>query len=123
METPIISRKDAYARGLLMFYTGVPCRRGHVARRYTNGGACLGCAKRFQRRVNPFTKDLEPYVTERLWVPTFFTREQRIILRWYLQKCIYAFVRANNAMTTGLEVAAAQNEERPPQLENPNIND
>lgn len=37
-----ISRKDAIQKGLSKYYTGRPCRRGHVAERYT-AGACVQC--------------------------------------------------------------------------------
>ena len=39
----IMSRKDAKARGLLRYFTGEPCKRGHVAERRTDNGQCLVC--------------------------------------------------------------------------------
>lgn len=44
-EPQIISRKDARALGLKRYFTGKPCRRGHVMERYTPSGRCLGCNK------------------------------------------------------------------------------
>ena len=41
----MISRAEAQALGLKKFFTGQPCRRGHVAERYTNGGACVECVR------------------------------------------------------------------------------
>lgn len=41
----LISRKDAAANGETYFFTGKPCRRGHVDKRYTSGGQCLSCEK------------------------------------------------------------------------------
>lgn len=38
----IISRKEAVERGLPKYFTGKPCRRGHIATRYT-AGACTKC--------------------------------------------------------------------------------
>lgn len=38
----IISRKDALAQGLKHYFTGKPCKRGHVTLRYVSG-PCLGC--------------------------------------------------------------------------------
>lgn len=43
-ETPI-SRSDALHQGLRYFFTGVPCKRGHVTRRYVSTGNCIGCLK------------------------------------------------------------------------------
>lgn len=40
---PIISRGDAKRAGLNKYFTGKPCRRGHVAERYAAGGHCETC--------------------------------------------------------------------------------
>ena len=40
----LISRQDAKALGLSRYFTGVPCKRGHTAERYTNGCKCVQCA-------------------------------------------------------------------------------
>lgn len=39
----VIAREDAYDRGLRRFYTGEPCKKGHVAERYVVNGACIEC--------------------------------------------------------------------------------
>jgi hypothetical protein len=39
----IITRKQATDAKLNIYYTGKPCRNGHVAERYTTSGACKGC--------------------------------------------------------------------------------
>ena len=56
----IISRKDAKALGLKRYYTGKPCKYGHVAERYIKEG-CVECHKISQsksekkmRKINPF---------------------------------------------------------------------
>ncbi len=41
-EPVIISRKDAQASGLKRYFTGKPCRSGHVSERYLWGG-CVEC--------------------------------------------------------------------------------
>jgi hypothetical protein len=38
-----ITRTDAAAFGFKRFYTGKPCRWGHVAERYTSSGNCVEC--------------------------------------------------------------------------------
>jgi hypothetical protein len=40
----IISRAEARALGLKRFFTGKPCRRGHIADRYVRGWTCRECA-------------------------------------------------------------------------------
>lgn len=39
----IITRKAAKLAGLNRYYTGVPCKKGHVDYRYTVSGACKSC--------------------------------------------------------------------------------
>lgn len=39
-----ISRKQAKELGLKKYYTGSPCKHGHVAQRYVNGFKCTICA-------------------------------------------------------------------------------
>lgn len=40
----IISRAEANAAGLPRYFTGKPCKHGHVAERYTSYGGCVPCA-------------------------------------------------------------------------------
>jgi 5-methylcytosine-specific restriction endonuclease McrA len=40
----IVDRKVAKAAGLLYYFTGAPCLRGHVAQRHVAGGNCVVCA-------------------------------------------------------------------------------
>jgi 5-methylcytosine-specific restriction endonuclease McrA len=39
----IISRQEARALGLKRYFTGKPCKHGHVAERYTSIGNCVEC--------------------------------------------------------------------------------
>jgi hypothetical protein len=43
MKQAIIGRKDALALGLKRYFTGKPCKNGHMAERYVRNSACLGC--------------------------------------------------------------------------------
>ncbi|MDT9046433.1 hypothetical protein RSW36_25115 [Escherichia coli] len=46
MTTPeIISRAEAKARGLKRFFTGKPCKRGHVAERAVGNKDCAACRR------------------------------------------------------------------------------
>lgn len=45
MPHEVISRKEAVARGLSHYFTGQPCKNGHVELRAAQKGVCLGCAR------------------------------------------------------------------------------
>ena len=40
IHTPIISRAQAQALGLKRYFTGKPCKHGHVVERLVDGGCC-----------------------------------------------------------------------------------
>jgi hypothetical protein len=44
----IIPRKDAIARGLKRYFTGKPCKHGHVRERFINTRVCVECNRVFQ---------------------------------------------------------------------------
>lgn len=46
-----MERKEAKAKGLVTYFTGRPCRRGHVSARYVSGGQCLECVSAPERTV------------------------------------------------------------------------
>ena len=47
-KTPaIIGRREAKEKGLTSYFTGKPCKRGHVARRQLNG-TCVLCAPEYK---------------------------------------------------------------------------
>ena len=39
------NRREAFVQGSQFFFTGRPCRRGHVTNRYTSSGVCVECNK------------------------------------------------------------------------------
>lgn len=43
----VISRKKAKEQGLAMYYTGKPCKRGHIDLRHTSQGTCASCRKEY----------------------------------------------------------------------------
>lgn len=47
----IISRADAIAAGLKQYFTGKPCKRGHIDVRRVANHACLTCHRENQRRL------------------------------------------------------------------------
>ena len=52
----IISRKEAKAQGLTRYFTGKPCKHGHLSERQTSNGSCVTCQQqktREWRQENP----------------------------------------------------------------------
>jgi hypothetical protein len=43
MQNHMPSRKKAAESGLPRYFTGVPCKNGHVAERFTSSGNCIAC--------------------------------------------------------------------------------
>ena len=43
-------RKAAIANGLKRYFTGKPCKHGHVAERLSHNGSCLECHREAGRR-------------------------------------------------------------------------
>lgn len=46
----IISRKEAKVKNLKHYFTGKPCKRGHVTKRRTSSGSCLECDEVYRER-------------------------------------------------------------------------
>jgi hypothetical protein len=43
MDKPLLTRQEALAIGYVRYYTGKPCKHGHVAERYTKWRKCVEC--------------------------------------------------------------------------------
>lgn len=50
VATPLISREGALAQGLKRYFTGDPCKRGHVAERFVANNYCVQCAQITERK-------------------------------------------------------------------------
>lgn len=46
----IISRKSARERNLMYYYTGSPCKRGHLSKRLTSTAACTQCVEEYREK-------------------------------------------------------------------------
>ena len=51
-ELEIISRKEAKERGLIHYFTGKPCKNGHVCNRFVSNTTCLMCARSHQKEYS-----------------------------------------------------------------------
>lgn len=60
MDFEMISRKEAIAKNLSFYFTGKPCSRGHLEKRYVNSSNCVKCNAEFhaKRRVKK-TNDIK----------------------------------------------------------------
>lgn len=60
VEQKIISRDEAIELGLSKYFSGVPCKNGHVRERQTVYGNCLGCmAEANAKRTRRLKRKLE----------------------------------------------------------------
>jgi hypothetical protein len=91
MADVVITRQEAFLQGKTHYFTGIPCRQGHIAPRYVSTGSCIECQNPYKTRRHPHRKDLQPYVCAKLWVPVGTTPEQYERLSAYLQTCIDTF--------------------------------
>jgi hypothetical protein len=55
----IITRKEANAAGLTRYFTGKPCKRGHVVERRVDTGDCAECVNQRSRRWRAANLDAE----------------------------------------------------------------
>lgn len=46
----VITRKEAQAQGKKRYFTGKPCKHGHISERWVNPGVCLDCAAEIMKR-------------------------------------------------------------------------
>ena len=53
---PLITLKEALSLGLKKYFTGKPCRKGHISERYTEGH-CITCHKAHLAKTFQKTKD------------------------------------------------------------------
>jgi hypothetical protein len=57
--TELIARADAQAKGLPRYYTGIACKHGHLAERYTANKTCCECANAIANKTK--SKDRAKY--------------------------------------------------------------
>jgi hypothetical protein len=51
MSPDVISRKSARAAGQAFYFTGKPCKHGHVAKRRSHNGECMACGRKYQHEL------------------------------------------------------------------------
>ena len=48
----LISKEEAKAKGLIRYFTGKPCCRGHMVERYTSTRICIKCCRIYEKKYN-----------------------------------------------------------------------
>jgi hypothetical protein len=87
-QPTIVTREAAKASGAVWYYTGVPCRRGHTAMRYTRSGHCAGCLS--NKKPGDVDMRTAPRVVQLRYVKgTILAQRQSFAA--YLRACVDAF--------------------------------
>lgn len=60
----IMIRKTAKANNLSTYFTGEPCKHGHIARRFTASGTCCQCHENHQRGERSAAKGFRHYLEQ-----------------------------------------------------------
>lgn len=55
----VISRSDAISAGLNRYFTGVPCKKGHISHRSVVGRVCIECSREFSARPDQLKRRAE----------------------------------------------------------------
>lgn len=55
----LVTRQQALAEGLMYYFTGKPCKHGHISKRFTNGRQCAECNNARHRLENITHEQLE----------------------------------------------------------------
>lgn len=121
MTNPIvITRQDAHRNGEVFYFTGKPCKSGHISHRYVSNGCCKVCVNgMFKKARNGLTSDLVTFQPSKLWAPAAMQRDDLIRLRHYLQTCIFAYIAKNGFETPAMAIAVKWHAEHPPAVDDP----
>lgn len=102
----VITRGVAHLAGKPRYFTGVPCRNGHLAERYVLQGACIECLKKYKKFApNAYTSQLVPWNPELYYVPRTLTPEQYAALQDYLGQCVESWVTHMGLATGDIPLA------------------
>ncbi len=54
----VIARSEAVKRGMTRYFTGKPCKYGHISQRFVAGGQCIPCMKSRQTKARANSRHL-----------------------------------------------------------------
>ena len=85
--TTVISRAEAKRQGLPRYFTGKPCKHGHISERATHNGLCLEC-KREQARESYAADPEKKIASVDRWRRSNLRKKQVINAQWAAaQRC------------------------------------
>lgn len=77
----MISRQDARQAGLVRFFTGQQCKRGHIAERFVSDGTCVSC--RAERSLARYHADKETWqAREKAWRTENADKKREYLKKW-----------------------------------------
>ncbi len=53
----VISRDEAFEKGLRRYYTGIPCKKGHISERSVSTGGCVTCRSEWDKEWREKNKE------------------------------------------------------------------
>lgn len=86
MERQIITRAEAKAQGLKRYFTGKPCKHGHVAERYLSTGQCVECLRERRQTPENLKKERE-YQCKRREDPEYMAKQRERDRRYRAENC------------------------------------
>lgn len=95
----ITTRSDAHQWGHPKYFTGVACRKGHIAERYTTNGACTRCAQQFHKMAPGPSAELMPLQPAVVYASSVMTPALVDELNQYLAQCVVAWTECKGFMT------------------------
>lgn len=81
-EGPIVKRKDAIEQGLKKFFTGNPCKYGHIDERYVSKGGCVTCVKHKARQHAINNPEMAIMRTKRYREKTYTGKARQSCIEW-----------------------------------------
>lgn len=86
----VVTRDEATKNGRTRYFTGRPCKKGHISERYTSTMGCVECLRPRKVVHSPFKLGVISY-SPRLWCNEALTLEQLQGMDGYLQTCVDAY--------------------------------
>lgn len=85
----IVSRASAIEKGSLVYYSGKPCKHGHLSERYVSTGHCLECCKQRHKENADLlnAKSREWYISNKERAKEWRKAHAKSNRAAYLEKC------------------------------------
>lgn len=97
----ILSRKQAHSLGLRKYFSGVPCKQGHIAERYVTTNGCVACLGSYKKLPIGPSRELRPFAPALVYVPDDMLPQLQDALNDHLMRATMAWVESLGMMTPG----------------------